>query len=338
MKSSGLSRYALTTGAAAAMLAGCGGSPAALEPGAVSPASSTSRAESRNSSRTEKEDLLYIVSDLNIAYIVDYKSGKLLQTLKLGGIAYGSGACSDSSGNVFITAFSNTPSYGGYIFEYAHGGTSPISALNDGSSNVPTNCSIDPTTENLAVANNDDEGGGHPAAVNVSIYPGAQSPPTIYTDASLQHYTATAYDNQGNLFIIGNGPAPSYPFELAELPKGASTFTSISLNQGISGTYIQWDGQHLAITDAGTSHTGAVVYRVQVSGSNASVVGTTKFNGLSGRRAGSASWIQGSQIILNYHQGKLGVWPYPAGGKVTKLFESTRFYAKAGLTISPATR
>jgi hypothetical protein len=285
-----------------------------------------------------KEDLLYIVSDLNIAYVVDYKSGKLLQTLKLGGIAYGSGACSDSSGHVFITAFSNTPSYGGYIFEYAHGGTSPISTLSDGSSNVPTNCSIDPITESLAVANNNDEGGGHPAAVNVSVYPGAQSPPTTYTDASFQHYIAISYDSQGNLFIIGNGPSPSYSFEIAELPKGASTFTGINLNQQISGTYIQCDGQYLAITDAGTSHTGAIVYRVQISGSDASVVGTTKFNGLSGRRAGSASWIQGSKIILNYHQGKLGVWPYPAGGKVTKLFKSTRFYGKAGLAISRATR
>lgn len=42
----------------------------------------------------------------------------------------GTGICSDANGHVFITGYVKGTSLKGYVFEFAHGGSSPISTLN----------------------------------------------------------------------------------------------------------------------------------------------------------------------------------------------------------------
>ena len=56
------------------------------------------------------------------------------------------GICSDASGNVFIEGDYDQNAA---IYEYAHGGTTPIAVLNDGSYDA-RDCAVDPTTGNLA--------------------------------------------------------------------------------------------------------------------------------------------------------------------------------------------
>jgi hypothetical protein len=185
------------------------------------------------------------------------------------------------------------------------------------------------------VSNNSYAGGGHAQAENISIYPGAQGPPTTYTDADFEHYDDVAYDNEGNLFVIGNGPAPSYTFELAELPNGSSTFTAIAIPAQVSGNHVQWDGQYLAIGQPTMHHKSPVIYRIEVSGSAGRLVKAVTFHGSwgSAKSSGQAFHVQGNEITLSYHVSNLGVWRYPAGGNVKRLFRGMP-YLKTGLTIS----
>ncbi len=332
MRTSALSRFAFTVTAAAALLPGCGGSqPPFGAPGAMPQGRSIATYAARSGSwmlpEAKSGDLLYLLTDVNLAYVLAYPSGKLQQTLTL---AEGSaaGTCSDATGNVFITTWTQFP-LAGYIFEYAHGGTTPIATINLGSS-APGGCSVD-LADDLAVI----EGNG--SVANIVVYPGAKDQPTYYTDPAFETYLSTAYDDQGNLFIIGEGPAPSRSFLLAYLAKGTSSFTNVALNTKISGAFVQWDGTYIAITNpAWLQHRGAVVYRVQVSGSTGYLVGTTKFNRLRGRNAGNISLIQGAKIIVNYHQGKLGVWNYPAGGRAIGALKAVSGYRENGITLSLA--
>ena len=248
MKNLGLIRYALMTGLAAA-LAGCTGSTAQTVGGSgtIPHDATTTRPAVQSPKRgvinDDNSDLLYVATYENTFFIVNYKSGKVSQEA-LPGESFGGGACSSGS-DVFIAGYEDAPSPGGQIFEYQHGGTVPSNILADGSTWAPNACSVEPTTGSLAVSNNTDAGGGHPQAENISVYPGGVGPPTIYSDPMFEHYDDVTYDSSGNLFIIGNGPSPNYQFELAELAKGSSSFTSISLPSQVSGNHVQWDGQNM---------------------------------------------------------------------------------------------
>lgn len=55
----------------------------------------------------------------------------------------------------------------------------------------------------------------------------------------MTYISSVAYDNAGNLFVdglYGNGY-----FRMAELPKGSSAFTTLSLNARVFAGAIQWD-------------------------------------------------------------------------------------------------
>jgi len=342
MKSSGLSRHALAIGTASALLVGCGASPTPIgAPGGAMPQSRaiTTRADRGGSwmlPEAKSGALLYVVTDASLVYVVDYATGKLEQTLNFGS-GSGTGACVDARGDVFVTAFIDWPSEGGFIFEYAHGGTSPITTLADGDY-TPSGCSVDPLSGNLAVTNDSLYSAPGRASVggNLAIYAGASGNPIFYTDPGIQYYDSGTYDGQGNIFVIGSGASTA--FGLAELPKGGSTFENFTLDSGVSGSHIQWDGASLAITKSAGYHrtTTAKVYRIDVSGSSAILVGTTTFHGLLGARAGLCSWIQGKTIIVSTHQGEFGIWRYPRGGKEIRKIGGLAHYRKYGVTLSPA--
>ena len=79
------------------------------------------------------------------------------------------GECVDSAGDVFI-ATSNA-SYTGTIFEYAHGGSTPIAELSD--PGYPWGCAVDPTTGTLAVSNLSDASnpsGPHFGDLAIDVY------------------------------------------------------------------------------------------------------------------------------------------------------------------------
>jgi len=305
------------------MLAACGGgsSPPLAATGPISQASHSWHARPWISPAAKKSDLLYISDDGNYkVYIYSYPKANLLGTLDS---AYGSpgGMCVDKSGNIFIAEFN------GYdVLEYAHGGTTPIAVLTD--PGQPVGCSLDPTSGNLAVSNEYGPSGGYG---DIEIYTGAQgSPQTYYTDPNIMsgiHFCA--YDNQGNLFV--DGTTRYNQFALAELPKGSSAFTYIALSQTINTPGgIQWDGKYVALGDEGANP--SVIYQLAITGSSATVVGTTTLSSTSRVRT---FWIpdvgsskkQGRRVIAPSIYGTVGYYSYPGGGSPTKTFSQNQPFA-----------
>jgi hypothetical protein len=252
----------------------------------------------------KRRSLLYISDGSTYdVYVYSYPGGKLVGTLT--GFTEPAGECADKAGHVFITS---STFYGtGTIFEYAHGGTQPIQTLNDPAGN-PRGCSVDRTTGNLAVSNFASLSGGG----SVSIYTNAQGTPTTYTDSAFYVYFFCGYDSSGNLFVDGRNS--SSQFQFAELPKGQSTFTNISLNQNIGYPGgVQWHGKYVAVGDQDAN----VIYQFSVGASTGTKVGSTTLDG-----AGDVVqfWIQGTRVIgPDSEKSNVAFWPYPAGGQATKF-------------------
>jgi hypothetical protein len=243
------------------MLAGCGGSQPPIDaPGAMPQTSAIATHAERGKSwilpEAKSEDLLYASSGRTIVSVFNYRTGKLVGTLS--GFSGADGECVDKTGDVFIT---NTDESA--VLEYSHGSTTPINTLSD-PGYEPYGCSVDPTTGNLAVSNFD---GG-----SVAVYSDAQGDPTVYSIPEVD-VQFCGYDNSGNLFIDGLGH--SFAFELFELPRGSGTVLNISLNQNPWPGPIEWDGKHLALGYGGSNSNDVVIYQLSVSGSTATVVGST---------------------------------------------------------------
>ena len=285
-----LGRYTLTSCVAAAMLAGCGGSqPPIGAPGLVQSSMVASRPASSG-------DLLYVSSFDAYIYVFSYPTGSLVQSFQ-STIGHVTSLCTDQSGDVFVTGGS---AGSGAIYEYQHGGTTPIAAFNDPGL-LPTSCSIDPTTGNVAITNSLASG------YNVVVYD-AQGSPTYYTDPNVSEYRSCAYDDQGNLYVDGQNSSDRA--RLIELPAGGTTFTEITIDKGLgSPGSLQWNSGTLAIS---AGHKG--IYRLSLSGSTAQVVGETRVDGLRNRW-----WIDGATLLAPYGHQEAAYWKYPKGRKPTKI-------------------
>ncbi len=154
-----------------------------------------------------------------------------------------------------------------------------------------------------------EEGGSYGAA----IYKKARGRPTFYADAGFGDYEC-GYDDKGNLFI--GGYVFSGNLNFAELPRGASTFENIALNQSFRAAGgIQWDGKHLAVGD---EYAGSI-YQFDIRGKRGTEVGSTSLNG-----AGSVwqFFVNRDRVIVpstfQEHSGSVNVYAYPAGGAAKK--------------------
>ena len=113
-------------------------------------------------------------------------------------------------------------SYGSRLYEYAHGGrriTTLIDSLGEGSA-----CAVDPTTGDLAVAN--EIGGDYRS--NVAIYSDASGVPAQYSLPDVDWPFSATYDDMGDLFV--GGQVSVYDAGTDWLPKGATN--SNGLKQG----------------------------------------------------------------------------------------------------------
>jgi hypothetical protein len=327
-------KLALGISAAIALLAGCA-SGSSLEP-TSGPAQASLRSKigqrdgvvsHRNVGRSwmapeaKSEDLIY-VSDL-LAQVVDiytYGRGNKLVGM-LTGFFNPEGLCVDNVGNVWVV---NDTSGGVHqITEYAHAGTTPIQNLINPNGNV-NGCSVDQKSGDLAVTNfwGPTEGAG-----GISIYRHGTGSPISYTDPSIHYYYYCGYDTKGNLFVDGLSSASSFGF--AELPKGKSTFTDITLNETIylpGG--VQWDGKYIAVGDqvAVKRNFTSTIYQFSISGQTGTEVGFTL---LTGSKQVAQFWLpkigrgkknpEGTTVIGPNQNGADTVfWPYPAGGSPTK--------------------
>ena len=176
------------------------------------------------------------------------------------------------------------------------------------------------------------------SAGSVAIYSDPSGPPTSFVDNDFFLYFFCGYDTKGNLYVDGvnNGTTAS---ELGILPKGGSTLTTIAVNKTIvyPGA-VQWDGKDVAIEDV----TDDTLYRVKVSGTKGTVVGTTTFKG---PRADELEqfWLQGTTLVMPYgtsnrQMHKIGLWAYPAGGSPTSDLTVTGSVELFGSTVSVAAK
>jgi hypothetical protein len=216
MKTSRLGRYALSSCVAAVMLAGCGGAQVATPP---ADAASASRVRSHTSSG----DLVYATRETGTVVVATYPSLKTVTKFNLPSLGSSSpltfGICSDTSGNVFVTANFFTP-YAGNIYEYSHGATSPFTTLSVATYYQAYDCAYDPATGNLAIADYCNGCG----TGSVSIFANEQGQPAVYTDPKMGLPLYVGYDSSGNLFASGENTRTGASV-FAELPKGSSTFT-----------------------------------------------------------------------------------------------------------------
>jgi hypothetical protein len=119
------------------------------------------------------------------------------------------------------------------IFEYARGGKAPKAILRD-PGEQPYDCSVDPVTGNLAVANADG---------TISIYIGAKGAPKIYGNPRFAYMFFLGYDNHGSLFVDGQNDSGQFP----ELPKGARRLVNVSLDAQIEFHGVFWDGTYVVV-------------------------------------------------------------------------------------------
>jgi hypothetical protein len=314
MKRSHRSRHVLSISAVAAMLTACGGSqPPIGAPGAMPQtfalAAHADRGKSWMLQEAKKSDLLYVTNGDDAVLVYSYPKAKLLQTLS--GFEGLDHLCVDTAGDVFVPTFDLQE-----IVEYAHGGEYPIATLSD-SAGYPYDCSVDPTTGNLAVVNRYATGGPG----SIAIYAHGSGSPTIYQDSSFQLYYFDAYDNRGDLFIEGFDEL-GYS-EFAELHAGGKTLKNITLDtipELENG--LQWVSGHLAVgsaTDSGESSGDTYIYLMNIHRGIGKTIATTELNE-PGPTAGF--FIQGSRVIVATG-GEIGTtqyFHYPAGGAPTRTF------------------
>lgn len=263
-----------------------------------------------------RRDLLY-VSDFGAGsvFVYAYASGKPLG--KLAGLVSPAGECVDRTGNVFVTQARD-----GSIREYAHGGLHPVATLQD-ASGYPVSCAVDPTTGDLAVANQVSPNG----RAGVSIYTAAHGAPTTYAIKTLYQEYSVGYDDRGNLFV--DGVDVHNRFRLAERDKGAKTFTRVKVDQPIEVPgNVQWDGAYVAIGDQAAGK----IYRFAIGGHNAAEVGSTT---LGGARDACQFWIRNGTVVgPNFSGASVMFWNYPAGGAPRRTIGGLN--KPFGVTISPA--
>ena len=312
---------------AVVVIAGCGAvqsqnvTPSAISSeatvaGLVKPAASWMLPEAK------RDRLLYVSSSYATVAVFSYPRGKQVGTLMgFGGSDSQVGLCADRNGNVWIPDYTDT------VREYAHGGSTPIAIVRDPKVNVE-DCSVDPTTGNLAVVGNINYG----QAGSIAVYSGARGSPHTY-DVSFPLPQFCAYDNNGNLFVDGMGPNRMPQFEFGQLAKGAKLFHELSLKSSISyAGPMGWDGKYLVIADGLKD----AFLRFHVRGKQIVNVDTLYF------QTGNAGfWVQDRKIVVTGGSGgrsAIRLYRYPSGGDPIRVFtaEGSGYFSPTGVTVSLA--
>lgn len=323
--------WTLTSCVVASSLAGCGGLPfESARADAIPQGRAIHEYLDGRGSWTlpnAKHSALLYISDAESADVYVYTLPDLKLSGTLTGFSFPGGECSDSRGNVWIT---DVTTGGSRIVEYAHGGISPISILSDANADA-ANCSADPSSGDLAVTNVFTVSGGQGS---VAIYKGASGSPALYQDSDIYYVYFTGYDNAGNLYV--DGVSNALTFEFAELRKGSSAFTNITLDAPITfpGS-VQWDGHHMTTTPQ--EPTDNAIYRLKISGSIGSVIGKTRLKLPS--CALSQTWIAGTRVAsscFNASGSSVDLWRYPRGGRPVESVPGSK--EPGGTTISLAPR
>jgi WD40 repeat protein len=262
---------------------------------------------------TSAEDLVYVSSPItDDVYVFAYPGGQLVGTLT-GLPDRPTDLCSDADGNVWVT----NGSLHGSLVEYAHGGTSVIATLDD-SNGAPQDCSVDPTTGNLAVGDGTD---------SIAVYQNAQGTPTYYSTGRLVKFVYyLTYDGSGNIYFA-YGRHPGW------LPEGGSQVAKLRLRPNpLSHGPFEWDGQYLTVLTANKRTPYEQVTRYRLSGRTGKMVGNVPLKVLSYL---GQYWIQGSGLVaVDESTENVYFYHYPSGGNPTQTISGLD--DPHGITISVA--
>jgi hypothetical protein len=322
---------------AAAMLAGCGGSPPTAIPQGASSVVQVGRSQSPFDSLKKVTSGYLYVSNYQYDEIVLYSYDPKTMTLTAIGqinpqsIRTPLGSCSDAGGNVYVVGTAGTGDTGA-IVELAFGTVTVMQTLSD-NTGPPSGCSVDPTTGNLAVTNSSSYYTSSYHLAQVLIYKnGSGTPEQINACA----YNGTAgYDPKGNLWLeCENKEAIS----IEELPKGGSSFQPVTFDEALQYMgAIQWDGKYLDVSFGSVNNTNLWtmgIYQTEISGSTLTTVHAITFQRGPRKRGGRgcnsglifSQWAMiskkaddlpsggGKQLLAaNGFCKSLDVWKYPAG-------------------------
>lgn len=262
---------------------------------------------------TSGGDLIYATGGCGGTCVIAYPALKYVGAIASPGDAI----CSDSQGNIFL-------SFGGNVTEYAHGGTSPIAVLTLPNGQLADGCSVDPKTNSLAVvfAGNN---------VDVAIFSNEQGKPSVYRTGIQSSYCG--YDDKSNLFV--DGRSNSLGYVIAEMPTGSRSFTVYGLDKSVGAPgQVQWDGKYITYQSFTTP---AIISRLSISGSAASVVGTVTLKNI--RHRVLQSWLYDGSIIVPFNdrgsrQNIVGVWKYPKGGRLLKSIRKFDSFKKKSIDFA----
>lgn len=340
-----------STALAVAILAGCGEMPAQTSaPPALSPAlqrfpATVARQSEhavpavRGNALIHGKVLIYAASGTNGGQIdiFHYPSGKL------GGYIAGVGAggmCVDAKGDVYVVTLGTT------VYEYAHGGTSPLKEF----SASGVGCSVDAKND-LAVTT------FSPGGVEV-FAKGDPSKGKTYSGGPCTYQWTMGYDENGNL--IGVGEESTGAIVACALLAGSKSITALSgccqspiTIDSPGGT--MWDGKYIALGDqeaAGKFETGiwpAALSGTTLSSHREAVFTDTcysdyadvldpfifgKKNTPVNHRRGTI--MVGTDLWCN-DNGSTGVefWHYPQGGNPYKVWSGDGASGAVAVTIEP---
>ncbi len=318
MRVLGSGRHALTSCAAVAMLAGCGGSqPPIGGPGAIPQPSAIAahadRGESWMKPEAEKVKELLYVSTGNDVYVFNYRTHALVGMLT--GFGAAEGACVDAKGDVWFAE-------AGAAVEYAHGGTEPVASLS--TNGYGYGCAVSPRGD-LAVANTYPVSGS--GLGDVQVWHGGSGTPFTYYSRRCGMPKPPGYDSQGNLYF------ESPPHDVCRLARGANHLQRVSFDQELDSPQgVQWDGAHLTLAVTGyRSTTVTAIYRVrELPSGDLKSIGTTVLEDQCGNNNVYQPFIVGEKNTpVNEKQGAavVGVnstctqpidfWAYAKGGEPT---------------------
>ena len=275
--------------------------------------------------------LLYVSSlDIPSVLVYNYATGKLAG--EIFGLSQVEGLCVDKAGNIWMASTGL-----GKIFEYAHGGSHSIKTLTD-TNEVPWGCAIDPTTGDLAVANDESDTAGKGS---ISIFTHAKGTPKVYPGPSQLLYLAyVAYGPDGTLYLDGTTETGSGRiFGLASFKNGK--FTALSLKPAIPlARGLAVVGSKLNI--ANNDNVGSLsVDQYTVKGSKATKTGSTP---LSDAYIVQSFDVVGKTIAVADSQGYSGTngnvlyYAYPGGGSPTKTITYSSYFIPQAITVSEVSK
>jgi hypothetical protein len=258
-----------------------------------------------------------------ILFVTDYALGDVymfsMPSLTLEGTLTGfsgpQGACTDGS-NIWI-ANTNTSQ----VFKYSRTGS--LLATLDDPGELPVGCSVNRSNGDVVVSNIITVYG---EAGNLELFQhGSGTGMPLKADPYMYEYFFPVYDPKGNIFI--NSISTSFSYVVAECPAGSTYCHLIN----VAGPYLNfpgglnWDRVNNQLVLGDQECGGGMLscwYAATVSGSTATITGTTTFTNSDGSACdidqGALSpfskYAAGGCSTSASSMSTVDRWPYPAGG------------------------